>query len=41
MNIAILGGGNLGKAIARGLAQAGFLAKGKITVTDKYIAQLD
>jgi pyrroline-5-carboxylate reductase len=41
MNIAILGGGNLGKAIARGLAQAGFLDKGKITVTDKYLNQLN
>jgi len=41
MNIAILGGGNLGKAIARGLAQAGFLNKGKITVTDKYLSQLN
>jgi len=41
MNIAILGGGNLGKAIARGLAQAGFIKKGKITLTNKHISLMD
>ncbi len=37
MNIAILGGGNLGKAMAKGLAQGGFLEKGKITLTNKHL----
>ena len=41
MNIVILGGGNLGKAMARGLAQAGFLSKGKITLTNKQIGWMD
>jgi len=41
MNIAILGGGNLGKAISRGLAQAGFLDKGIITLTNKKISWME
>ncbi|MFY0652882.1 MAG: pyrroline-5-carboxylate reductase [Cyclobacteriaceae bacterium] len=41
MKIAILGGGNLGKAMAKGLAQAGFLDKGKITLTNKHIHWMD
>lgn len=41
MNIAILGGGNLGKAMARGLAQAGFLDKGTITLTNKQVSWME